>query len=572
MILNSPYISGSLTVTGNTNLIGALTVTGSLAGTATSSSFAYTASSAVSAYTAASAVNATTALTASYATSFTVGGTLTAQTLVVQTITSSVSFITGSTRFGSLLTNTHDFTGSVRITGSLTVNTTGTEFQVTNNGVVMGNLLADSHSVTGSLRVTGSGTFTSTISAIGESTLFQGAYNDPVPNTVAVLKMSSIPTPSLASTVVGARMSGNATANVDTYAGYFSNISTVSGTGLSYGIFATASFHTFIGETRFAQGVFNDPINGTVASIKISATPRSGAPTAVFTTGITGTASSGQNTFAGYFTNTSTVSGGGVNYGIYATGSNHFFGGNVGVGTTSPSTVFHINGSTPRMAVITTSGALSSGFYDAFQILAANQTGGGLSLNVGKAESNNNLAKMVYFHSSDGSTSNRLGFGFYGADGLVNILASGNVGINTTSPYSKLDVRGGIAMGNADTYPKNIRFVKQGSTSITFTALLGTIGAWRPGHALIKVSGGQNGLQEYWAAWFYVRIIAYFASSAICTVVDSGGDTGSVSFSSSNDTNSPQTVNFILTDGGGTTNTMIADIDLTYNEGIVSIS
>ena len=98
--------------------MGALTVTGSLAGTATSSSFAYTASSAVSAYTAASAVNATTALTASYATSFTVGGTLTAQTLVVQTITSSVSFITGSTRFGSLLTNTHQFTGSLQITGS----------------------------------------------------------------------------------------------------------------------------------------------------------------------------------------------------------------------------------------------------------------------------------------------------------------------------------------------------------------------------------------------------------------------------------------------------------------------
>jgi len=119
MILNSPYISGSLTVTGNTNLIGALTVTGSLAGTATSSSFAFTASSAVSAYTAASAVNATTALTASYATSFTVGGTLTAQTLVVQTITSSVSFVTGSTRFGSTTSNTHQFTGSLYITGAL---------------------------------------------------------------------------------------------------------------------------------------------------------------------------------------------------------------------------------------------------------------------------------------------------------------------------------------------------------------------------------------------------------------------------------------------------------------------
>lgn len=118
MILNSPYISGSLTVTGNTNLMGALTVTGSLAGTATSSSFAYTASSAVSAYTASSAVNATTALTASYANTFTVGGTLTAQTLVVQTITSSVSYITGSTRFGSTLSNTHTFTGSLQVTGS----------------------------------------------------------------------------------------------------------------------------------------------------------------------------------------------------------------------------------------------------------------------------------------------------------------------------------------------------------------------------------------------------------------------------------------------------------------------
>lgn len=48
-------------------------------------------------------------------------GTITAQTLVVQTVTSSVDFVTGSTRFGSLLTDTHRFTGSVSITGSLSV-------------------------------------------------------------------------------------------------------------------------------------------------------------------------------------------------------------------------------------------------------------------------------------------------------------------------------------------------------------------------------------------------------------------------------------------------------------------
>jgi hypothetical protein len=49
-------------------------------------------------------------------------GTITAQKLVVQTITSSVEFVTGSTQNGSLLANTHQFTGSVSITGSLAVN------------------------------------------------------------------------------------------------------------------------------------------------------------------------------------------------------------------------------------------------------------------------------------------------------------------------------------------------------------------------------------------------------------------------------------------------------------------
>jgi hypothetical protein len=50
--------------------------------------------------------------------SLTTTGTITSQTLVVQTITSSVSYLTGSTQHGSVLTNTHQFTGSVGITGS----------------------------------------------------------------------------------------------------------------------------------------------------------------------------------------------------------------------------------------------------------------------------------------------------------------------------------------------------------------------------------------------------------------------------------------------------------------------
>jgi hypothetical protein len=91
---------------------------------ALSSSYALNASTAASASFASNAANASSASyaqfanTASSADNFTVRGTLTAQTLVVQTITSSVSLITGSTVFGQLGTNTHQFTGSLRVSGS----------------------------------------------------------------------------------------------------------------------------------------------------------------------------------------------------------------------------------------------------------------------------------------------------------------------------------------------------------------------------------------------------------------------------------------------------------------------
>jgi hypothetical protein len=113
MILNSPTISGSLTVTGNIIASGSITLSGSVA----SASYAATASFVALAQ---SASNAVSAQTASFANAFTVAGTLTAQTLVVQTITSSVDFVTGSTRFGSIAANTHVFTGSLLLSGSST--------------------------------------------------------------------------------------------------------------------------------------------------------------------------------------------------------------------------------------------------------------------------------------------------------------------------------------------------------------------------------------------------------------------------------------------------------------------
>ena len=134
MILNSPIISGSLTVTGNIITSGSITLSGSVASasyaaSATSASYALNATSASYALNATTASYAVNATTASYADALTVAGTLTAQTLVVQTITSSVDYVTGSTQFGSISANTHQFTGSVLVSGSINI---GTSSSVTN--------------------------------------------------------------------------------------------------------------------------------------------------------------------------------------------------------------------------------------------------------------------------------------------------------------------------------------------------------------------------------------------------------------------------------------------------------
>jgi hypothetical protein len=69
-----------------------------------------------------SMLSASYAQTASYSDSFKVGGTLTAQTLIVQTVSSSIIYSSGSNTFGNSLANNQIFTGSVSITGSLTIN------------------------------------------------------------------------------------------------------------------------------------------------------------------------------------------------------------------------------------------------------------------------------------------------------------------------------------------------------------------------------------------------------------------------------------------------------------------
>jgi len=184
MIIHNPILTGSFTVNGTD----VSSITGSAASITAINSYTasqnilngtYTLTSSFAAQTASftaftSSVNSFTAsqlvLNGTYATTgsntfagiqtvnsnLVVTGSITAQTLVVQTVTSSVDFVTGSTRFGSLLDNTHVFTGSMNLTGSLTVVTTGTEFQVNATGVKMGNVSTDTHTITGSVITSGS--------------------------------------------------------------------------------------------------------------------------------------------------------------------------------------------------------------------------------------------------------------------------------------------------------------------------------------------------------------------------------------------------------------------------------
>ena len=107
--------------------------------------------------------------------------------------------------------------------------------------------------------------------------------------------------------------------------------------------------------------------------------------------------------------------------------------GNLGIGTDSPS----------RRLTVTKDTTRTSGFTDVAEFLDTTiGVGGSVSLNVGRANSTKNLGKMAFKYAGSGSNSNALNFGFFDADNLMTLTAGGNVGIDTTSPSSKLQVSG----------------------------------------------------------------------------------------------------------------------------------
>ena len=143
----SLVLSGSISTTGAITMSGSI-ASASYAALATTASNANTSSYVVSSVTDTtqnSRLASNEAKTGSFATtgsnaftgsqsvsgSLTLTGTITAQTLVVQTITSSVEYSSGSNVFGSNTGNTHQFTGSVLVSGSGNINGTLTGTNIT---------------------------------------------------------------------------------------------------------------------------------------------------------------------------------------------------------------------------------------------------------------------------------------------------------------------------------------------------------------------------------------------------------------------------------------------------------
>ena len=150
MIIHNPILTGSFTVNGTD----VSSITSSAA--SLTSLNAYTASQNNRNGTYATTGSNTFAGIQTVNSNLVVTGSITAQTLVVQTVTSSVIYSSGSNVFGNNIANTQVFTGSMSLTGSLTVVTTGTEFQVNANGVKFGNVIGDAHNITGSVIISGS--------------------------------------------------------------------------------------------------------------------------------------------------------------------------------------------------------------------------------------------------------------------------------------------------------------------------------------------------------------------------------------------------------------------------------
>ncbi len=132
--------------------------------------------------------------------------------------------------------------------------------------------------------------------------------------------------------------------------------------------------------------------------------------------------------------------------------------GNVGIGTGGPSARLDAQ-------------MFGNGMWQrAIRVLNPDMvTNDGLLLVLGKTDDFKNMGHMNFRYHSDASDSNRLSFGLYGVNDVLNVLGSGNVGIGTTAPTEMLEV--------ADTIYSSVGGFKFPDQTVQTTAATGGGGA-----------------------------------------------------------------------------------------------
>jgi hypothetical protein len=434
--LNSLFVSTSVTASifSGSAFTGSLFGTASWANNATTSSFATNAGSASYALNAGNAQSASFTSTASSADNFTVRGTLTAQTIVVQVITSSTDFVTGSTRFGTLASNTHQFTGSVSISGSLTV-----------QGAISGS------NITGSLLGTAS------------------YANNALSSSYAV-------------------NSGN------TISASFSTNAGSSSYALNAGNTISASFATNAGSASYALNAGNSitasfATNANSASYALNA---GNAQSASFATNAANAFIQNGNSFGAQAVlgtndaqNLAFETNGTVRMTI--TGSD----GNVGIGTISPVGRLQIGGTSGNLLTV---GTLTNTWGGDIAMGVTNGNG----VIISKINAANDTNRVIVFSRDDTNGATIWGYTPGGGSSDIGFLLrasassyfnGGNVGIGITAPDAKLTVS--ASSGDLATFytgtTKRLTITTGGNLSFNTNTSLGLI--WSPASLLFE---GQN--------------------------------------------------------------------------------
>ena len=483
-------------------------------------------------------------------------GTLTAQTLIVQVITSSQDFVTGSTKFGSLTSNTHQFTGSIYQSGSEAIfagnvgigtSSPSQKLHVTNN-IILGTATAGSTSTPSYIDLgnnysngttrdklkiylynTGTEQYGFTVGPTSDIQYHSNINHDfYIANSIK----AKINTDGL--TITGnSQISGytrnNHTTNIVYYAstslyfgsiiagvagsnraGFFRSDSTSSGASVWWGRKDSNSDSVPCGAIDSTDGEFTHWVNSGGTT---------GAWTKILTVNTSGLTINNGN-FIGNLIGTSSYASSETLATVTARGATTTT--SIGIGSaTAPSYPLHVRSAgTYHIAAEQTSTNVSdTGAYATFYVIN-NATGSGTIRGYfgagGSGAGNTDTQNYIYV----GAQSNN-GLRFFTNDSSkMTILSGGNVGIGTTAPSYKLSIV------HSETGTVVAGFQNTSSTGYSGAHILnnsGTlIGHWGYGNA--SISGGLSDLVYFGS--IASKSVVFTTNDTIKMTILSGGNVG----------------------------------------------